>query len=79
MTRLIAWHTNGKISYRIIAENGKTLINSNQGFVRKSGLIKNIRAVADFFAPDYGIAAITIHWTKTSRSKVIIKTETVNL
>jgi uncharacterized protein YegP (UPF0339 family) len=49
----------GELNFRIIGRNGKILIDNKQGYKRKAGLVKNIKALEVFFdQPDINIVEV---------------------
>lgn len=74
-----AWRLkNGKINFKIIADNGKPLVNSaNQQFSRRAGFINSIISLAQTFK-SAGVV-LPIKWTKSARSLVVIKEEELKI
>lgn len=71
---IIAWFTRQHtINAKAVAPNGEPLNYISQGFERKSGLLKNLRAT---YGKNY---EIVIKWKRNVRSRTFEKTETVIL
>lgn len=75
---ILAW-SSPRISYRIIAKNGETLLACSQGFERESGLRKNLYALSDLFLMGQSAVEIKIYWVKNRASKTILKVSTITV
>jgi len=50
----------GEYNYRIIGKTGKLLAGVVQGFKRKAGVFKNVKALTAFFGNEVGINIIEV-------------------
>lgn len=78
---VVAW-SSPRISYRIIAKNGETLLACSQGFERESGLRKNIASLSDLFLDRLAFQSaveIKIYWVNNAKSKTIINVTSITV